>query len=170
MVFNIGQIVELNETRCCRTAASILTGDRGTVVRREATIVVVLWHKLGIEGFHYDRELRVYVNPADAPGRSQGAFATMQALRVVLQEEEPHAMEEVLRELERARMKAEDFAQGNAVMARYHDHAEVTWRQWDANQEAVLETLAEIARASDGGTAQEQVDALARIRHALAYE
>ena len=37
------------------------------------------------------------------------AVETMQALRAVLQEEETHAMEEVRRELERARMTAEDL-------------------------------------------------------------
>ena len=53
--------------------------------------------------------LRVYVNPMDAPGRAKGSLETMQALRVVLQEEETHAMEEVRQDLERARMTAEDL-------------------------------------------------------------
>ena len=35
-------------------------------------------------------------------------FAATQALRIVLREEQPVAMEEVLRDLERARMRAED--------------------------------------------------------------
>ncbi len=142
--FSIGQIVELDATGF-GPGALLQTGDRGTVVRGGfmnrfgAMQAMVLWHKDGRERDMVEDRLRAYVNPADAPGRSQGAFATMQALRVVLQEEEPHAMEEVRRELERARMKAEDFAQGNAV----HDGTGVTWRQWDAIQEDCLETLQE---------------------------
>ena len=45
----------------------------------------------------------------DAPGRSRGAFVAMQALHVVMKEEQPHAMEEVVRDVERAHMMAEDF-------------------------------------------------------------
>ena len=37
-----------------------------------------------------------------------GSFSTMQALQIVLKEEQSHAMTEVLREMERARMTAED--------------------------------------------------------------
>ena len=36
------------------------------------------------------------------------AFATVEALRIVLREEQPPAMAEVLRDMERARMTAED--------------------------------------------------------------
>ena len=54
--------------------------------------------------------LRVYVGPMDAPGRAKGSFETMEALRAVLKEGKSHMMEEVRRELERARMKAEDYA------------------------------------------------------------
>jgi len=43
-----------------------------------------------------------------------GAFRTVEALRVVLSEARDHAMEEVVRDMERARMTAEDYAQGNA--------------------------------------------------------
>ena len=54
--------------------------------------------------------LRLYVNPMDAPGRAKAASETMQTLHTVLQEEEQsHAMDDVLRELERARMQREDF-------------------------------------------------------------
>ena len=81
--------------------------------------------------------LRVYVNPLDAPGRAKGSFETTQALCTATQQEETLAMEEVRRELERARMTAEDYAQGDAVMHRYRDGAGVakteTWRQMNQN-------------------------------------
>ena len=54
---------------------------------------------------------------AARPGVASGSFATMQALRVVLQEGESHAMEEVRLDLERARMTAEDL-RGAAFLPR----------------------------------------------------
>ena len=40
---------------------------------------------------------------------TSNAFATVEALRIVLREEQPPAMAEVLRDMERARMTAEDY-------------------------------------------------------------
>ena len=110
MVFSIGQIVDLNATGF--VDSPLLTGDRGTIIatslpHREG--VRVSWHRTGLETPMSVWRLRVYVNPMDAPGRAQGSNETMQALRVVLQEEESRAMEVVRRDLERARMTAEDL-------------------------------------------------------------
>ena len=89
MVFSIGQIVDLNATGF--VDSPLLTGDRGTIIatslpHREG--VRVSWHRTGLETPMSVWRLRVYVNPMDAPGRAQGSNETMQALRVVLQEEE----------------------------------------------------------------------------------
>ena len=56
-----------------------------------------------------DDRLRVYVNPMDRPGRVSGSHATWQALSTVIQREESYAMQEMKRDVERARMEAEDL-------------------------------------------------------------
>ena len=48
---------------------------------------------------------------------TSNAFATVEALRIVLREEQPPAMAEVLRDMERARMTAEDYR--GAVLSPY---------------------------------------------------
>jgi len=112
--FHVGEIVELDATGFL-PGASLQTGDRGTVVRKGrvnefgAMETRVLWHKDGRESGMVEYRLRMYTNPMDAPGRSKGAFDTMRALRVVIREEQPHAVEEVIRDMERARMTAEDL-------------------------------------------------------------
>ena len=112
--FNVGQIVQLDAWGFGQ-GALLQTGDRGTVVVRghlnefDAYAPNVLWHKNGITAIMSEDRLSVYTNPADAPGRSHGVLSTMQALRIVMREEQPHAMEEGLRDVERARMMAEDF-------------------------------------------------------------
>ena len=55
---------------------------------------------------------------------------TTAALRVVLAEEEPHALTEVLRDLERARMTAEDYR--GAMFSPYpfpEQNRQLTWKQ-----------------------------------------
>ena len=117
--FSVSQIVEV-EAMGFGEGARLQTGDRGTVVREASRNkiggmeVAILWHKNLTESTVPEDRLRVYVNPMDAPGRAKASFETMRALSVVLREEMPHAMEEIKRDLERARMTAEDYAQGNA--------------------------------------------------------
>ena len=124
--FNVGQIVEMVEYFGC--AGLPQAGDRGTVVVRghlnEFNVYApkVLWHKNGEELVVREDLLSIYTNPADALGRPQGAYNSMQALRIVLCEEQPHAMEEVLRDLDRARMVAEYFLDRDfrgAAFSRY---------------------------------------------------
>ena len=112
--FSVGQLVEVDATGL-RPEAGLQPGDRGTMVRKafrnqlgimEATI---LWHKNQTESAVPEDRLRVYLNPMDAPGHAKGSFGTMTALRVVLQEEQPHAIKEITRDLERARMTTEDL-------------------------------------------------------------
>ncbi len=74
--------------------------------------------------------LRIYVNPMDAPGRAKGAFETMTALEIVLQKEHPHAMDEVLRELERARMSAEDWRGAMVSPYPYNTGRLRSWREF----------------------------------------
>ncbi len=112
----VGQIVEADASGYPPGVVNpIQTGDRGTIVAEGRVTefgsleAKVLWHKNGRESWWVEDRLRLYTDPIDAPGRSKGAFATMQALRVVIREEHPHAMEEVLRDLERARMISEDL-------------------------------------------------------------
>ena len=113
-LFRVGQIVELDASGF-GPGALLQTGERGTVVAPGrvngvgAVEYKVLWHKDGVESGMVQDRLRMYTHPMDKPGRATGAFSTMEALRTVLQEEQPHAMAEVLRELEGARMAAEDW-------------------------------------------------------------
>ena len=126
--FAIGQIVQLVE--CYGTAGPLQAGDRATVVvqghRNEfgSYSPKVLCHKTGDEVFVREDLLSIYTNPADAPGRPQGAYNTMQALRIVLREEQPHAMEEVVRDVNRARMMAEDLR--STAFSNYPTYLSVT--------------------------------------------
>ena len=61
------------------------------------------------------------------------SFRTMEALRVVTREARDPAMEEILRDMERARMTAEDFAQGSA-----RDLVGTTWRMRESHLFATL--------------------------------
>jgi len=90
----------------------------------------VRWHKTGRATEMVEDRLKIYTNPADAPGRSHGSFSTMQALQIVLKEEQPHAMTEVLREMERARMTAEDLR--GKTLSHYTGDSRtrfLTWRE-----------------------------------------
>ena len=112
MDFTVGQIVELDTTGFVPSSGYEM-GDRGTIIDVGGPGYEpgpkVSWHRTGQKKYMTSWRLRVYVNPMDAPGRAKGSLETMQALRVVLQEEETHAMEEVRQDLERARMTAEDL-------------------------------------------------------------
>ena len=111
--FNAGQVVELQVWSDYGVDTVFRTGDRGTVagpsIRWGRCAVRDLWHRLGRETDVLVNRLRIYTHPADAPGRSHGSFSTMQALQIVLREEQPHVITEVQRDLKRARTEVEDL-------------------------------------------------------------
>ena len=123
MTFSIGQIVELFDS-----IGLYKVGDRGTVIEMIGyQTVKISMHKTCLQThIMYVKAhcLRHYVNPLDVPGRNKRSYETMQALSIVLQEETPHAMQDVCRELERARMTAEDYSEGNSRMSPNG----LTWR------------------------------------------
>ena len=119
MPFSVGQIVQVDCTGF-GPHARLQSGDRGTVIAAGERLSVapivlykILWHKDQVVSDMVEDALKLYTHPVDAPGRASGAFGTMDALRVVLQEEQQHAMADVLLQLERSRMQAEDFRSGN---------------------------------------------------------
>ena len=111
---SVGQTVEVDAPGI-HSEAGLQTGDRGTLGRKTSRNqpgimeAPILWHKNQTESTAPVDSLRVHLKPMDAPGRAKGSFGTMTALRVVLQEEQPHAIEELTRDLERARMEIEDL-------------------------------------------------------------
>ena len=146
MAFSIGQIVEVDATGFL-PGVRLQTGDRGTVIATENSReeTKVSWHRTGHESWMTSWRLRVSVNPMDAPGRATGSFETMQALRAVIQEEETHAMEEVRRELERARMTAEDL-RGAAFSPYGTNYSDpnwryLTWREFANDRHEMTETM-----------------------------
>ncbi len=147
MAFRIGQVVELDAAGLDQEAL-LQTGDRGTVIKEAVLNEVgalearILWHRGLRESRVVIDRLRLYVNPMDVPRRAQGSFETMQALRVVLQEEEGYAMEKVRRDFERACMSAEDLR--GAMIARYDG---ATWRAFALSLGDRLETA--VTRAFD---------------------
>ena len=110
MTFSIGQTVEVSDPNgldgCGYGGYMYL--DRGTVINTFGyALVKIKMHKTRL---HYTNTLyawadclRLYVNPLDAPGRNKRSYETMQALNIVLLEETPPAMKEVIRELEHTR-------------------------------------------------------------------
>ena len=124
MTFSIGQTVEVSDPNgldgCGYGGYMYL--DRGTVINTFGyALVKIKMHKTRLHYtntlYAYADCLRLYVNPLDVPGRNKRSYETMQALSIVLQEETPHAMQDVCRELERARMTAEDYSEGNSRMS-----------------------------------------------------
>ena len=87
---NIGQIVELDATGF-GPGALLRIGDRGTVISTgrvnefEAMVYRLLWHRDGREHDMAEDCLRIFTHPMDKPDRAKGAFATIEALRTVLQ-------------------------------------------------------------------------------------
>lgn len=98
--------------------------------------VDVLWHQSGITTSYFCDRLVLYVNPMDAQGRSAGAHWTWAALDIVLDQERPHAMGEMQRDLERARMTAQDLRKAtispyrNSVHTRDPRRRPLTWREF----------------------------------------
>ena len=72
------------------------------------------------------------------------SFRTMEALRMVLGEARDPAMEEVMREMERARMTAEDYAQGSARAP--------VGLSWRAREAQLLRGVDRMGQALDGVT------------------
>ena len=88
-------------------------GDRFTVILADDGKLMLLPHKGGSAtsvAACYCR--RVEYNPEPA-GVLRASYDTVQALSTVLHYEMPSAMHDVVLDLERARMTAEDFRQGN---------------------------------------------------------
>ncbi len=102
-------------------------------------------------------------------GDETSAFLTTEALRVVLQEEQPVAMSELLIEMERARMSREDWRgamespYGNNPDTRDPNYRRLSWREFGEHTNQVCDQLATViaeARQALG-------EARAYIRHAL---
>ena len=81
-------------------------------------------------------------------------FLNMEALRVVLQEEQPAALSEALREMERARMMAEDWRgamespYGNNPDTRDPNYRRLSWREIGQMRNATCEFLATVNTAA----------------------
>ena len=175
MTFSIGQTVEVSDPNgldgCGYGGYMYL--DRGTVIHTIGKSLVKLnMHKTRL---HYSNTLyawadclRLYV-PLDAPGRNKRSYETMQALSIVLQEETPHAMQDVCRELERARMTAEDYSEGNSRMSPNG----MTWRMRKQiygriiiNQSTTLVQIKEIMMTRFNGYVSDH-ECIAQIRESL---
>ena len=119
MAFAIGQIVELEGG--FGEGGTLRPHDRGTVVmigrpnEWDVMVARVLWHRFGRETDIQEHRLRIYV-PLATPGRC-GSVDVLLALQTVLREEQPHAVTELRRELERVRRTlAVQEELSNAVM------------------------------------------------------
>ena len=153
--FRIGQIIEL-DAMGFGAGALLRDGDRGTVLTEAMMNSFgnlehkILWHRIGKETTMVQERLRLFEDPMDRPGRDQDAFTTVQALSVVLREEQPHALSEVLREMERARMTAEDWRgalespYGNHSDTRNPDYRHLTWREFGQERNEMCDHLATI--------------------------
>ncbi len=96
-------------------------------------------------------------------------FLNMEALRVVLQEEQPAALSEALREMERARMMAEDWRgamespYGNRVDTRDPNHRMLSWREIGQERNETCDYLATV----NAEAREALVEARGEIRVAL---
>ena len=104
--FHVGQLVKM---KSYSDATRVRFGDLGTVVGypAEPTWTDVLWHRSGHRFPIRNIQRCPYQHPMDAPGRSVGAGNTVRALTTCINMELPNALEEVTRDLERARMEKE---------------------------------------------------------------
>ena len=109
---------------------NVLTGPYDPLDR-----VDVLWHQIGIAVGVQGDSIVPYVSPLDAPGRSTRAHRTWAALQVVMNAEQPHAMEEMQPDLERARMTAEEMrtriSRANTMLKRAQLNDARTALMWD---------------------------------------
>ncbi len=96
-------------------------------------------------------------------------FLNMEALRVVLQEEQPAALSEALRDMERARMMAEDWRgamespYGNNSDTRDPNYRRLSWREFGQERNEMCDQLATVN--AEAGEAL--VEARREIRVAL---
>ena len=147
MSYTVGQVVELYG-HGFELPPPLLNGDRGTVVGHEDVFhPIVLWHKDGVRSPTSELLLRIFTYPAEPPGRAKGAYETMEALRTVLQEAQPPAMAEVLLEVERSRMAAEDW-RGKMVSpygTRHHTRdprfRHLSWREFGEERNEMCDHL-----------------------------
>ncbi len=104
-------------------------------------------------------------------------FLTMEALRAVLQHEQPAALAEVLRDMERARMTAEDWRgamespYGNNVHTRDPNYRMLSWREFGQERDEMCERLVNVnaeAREATHDAVETLAEARRDIRVALA--
>ena len=157
--YRIGQIVEVTDPW-----GHVLKGDLGTVVSKPYRfidgapwMVDVLPHRLDGRFCVPIPNIRLYDNPMDRPNRSAGAGQTIRALSTVINQTLPHALEEVTRDLERARMEKEDLRTKSFVPTTDWDRFGriVTWRELAKNirrrltdRSDRMDMACEIARAA----------------------
>jgi len=115
-------------------------GDRFTVMEideqagmGDGPVLVLLSHKCG-RSFRLAPQYLSHVTYGPEPaGAPRGSFTMLRALSDVLQHEMPSAMQDVILDLERARMTAEDFRQGNGPAVEIGCSRHKRWashRQW----------------------------------------
>ena len=138
--FRIGQIVEIISPP---DGSGVQKGDLGTVASEEYRHmdddnwrIDILWHPLGERRVMMTPMIRLYDNPMDRPNRSAGARETVRALSTVINATLPHALEDAMRDLERARMETEDLRTKSFspyrknVHTRDPRHRLITWREF----------------------------------------
>ena len=153
MTLRLGQIVELDASGFS-PPATLQTGDRGTIISGvslnefDNEQIKVLWHKNGRELWMVKGRLRLYTYPMMKPlGRSHGAGDTVRALAKVIDVELPHALQDVMRDLERARMENEDLRTkalspyGTHLRIRDPGHRWLTWREVGTMRNEMCEQL-----------------------------
>ena len=94
----------MSTLRCKKRTRALLFRGSGNDGEPGGTYVSVLWHRIEQT---YDIPVDMlsrYQNPMDAPDRSKDAFDTVRVLSTVIDVELPHALQDVTRDLERARM------------------------------------------------------------------
>ena len=142
MPFTVGQVVQLDADASTQQIGGRVrnAGALATVVELREPFTetsvpgpwgsyAVMWHTDQVISELVEWELAAHVDPANQPGRTNGAFRTMEALRLVVEVEQPHAMIDIIRELDRARMYAEDCRSGNGP-AYVSDGIPISWRTY----------------------------------------
>ena len=100
-------------------------------------------------------------------------FLTMEALRAVLQHEQPPALAEALRDMERARMTAEDWRgamespYGNNSDTRDPNYRRLSWREFGQERDEMCDQLVAINNEAREVT-HDAVETLAEARREIA--
>jgi len=185
MPFTVGQVVQLDASSSTQQIGGRIrnAGALATVVELGEPFIetsvpgpwdtyAVMWHTDQVISELVEWELTLYVDPANQPGRTDGAFRTMEALRLVVDVEQPHAMIDIIRELDRARMYAEDCRSGNGP-AYVSDGIPISWRTYAQQMRRRLDTadvlLLDARNAFDGSLEQMQ-DVGDEIEHFLGLD